>query len=65
VVKNKNEENHIFWHPLLFASLQEFGCCIGVVGAHFSILKVVIARLFAVVCVCVFFGGWWFRWWIL
>ncbi len=26
-------------------------------GAHFSVLKVVIARLFAVVCVCFFVGG--------
>jgi len=42
---------------MLFASLQELGCCIGVVGAHFSVLKVVIARLFAVVCVCFFVGG--------
>jgi hypothetical protein len=27
------------------------------VGAHFSVLKLVIARLFAVVCLCFFVGG--------
>jgi hypothetical protein len=45
---------------LLFASLQELGCCIGVVGAHFSVLKLVFCKVVCCcvcVCVCVFVGG--------
>jgi hypothetical protein len=62
VVKNKNEENHIS-DTHCFLRVCKSGCCIGVVGARFRVLKLFIARLFAVVCVC-FFCGWCFQWWI-